>query len=285
MIFIFPKWRFWNQVFQYMFAKHIATADKEKIVTTDAPYFWIIEESTGKFCIMKTGNFFRYVNFWLDKIFAILARLRIITWIHQILWSYWTFPWMIRWHSIKKWLLKNIKYIEWFFIYEDDHIIWKKLNINQELIGKAKKFLSSIPENYYRVFLHIRRWDYLEWSVFAQTDLSLPLNYYKQQIDFFQKKYKTVSFIFLSDDIEWCKKEFDYIENKVFSNNDLGTDFAIMKQCDGAIISPSTLSFLWAYFMKNKLEIFAPKYWLWFKDKIWYPEWMETKRFNFIDIH
>jgi hypothetical protein len=69
------------------------------------------------------------------------------------------------------------------------------------------------------------------------------------------------------------------------SENDIGTDFAIMTLCDWAIISASTISYLWAYFMRNKIGIFAPKYFLWFIKKTWYPDWIETKKIDYININ
>jgi hypothetical protein len=62
--------------------------------------------------------------------------------------------------------------------------------------------------------------------------VSLPLQYYKNQIGFFQKKYKNIYFVFLSDDAEYVKHEFNYLKNKMVSENDIGTDFAIMTLCD-----------------------------------------------------
>jgi len=282
MIFMFPQWRFWNQIFQYMFAKHIAIGN-EKIVTTDAPYFGIIDEPTEKFKIIRTWKYFRYINFWLNKIFFILAKCRIITYVRQKYIYHGWFSIQTTWYVISKGLFWKIKFIDWFFVNEDKHIIWKSLSIHKKYIHTANNFLSQIPKDYHKVFVHIRRWDYLEWSVLWQKDVSIPPSYYKDQIDFFQKKYKNVFFVFLSDDIDYVKNEFGYLKNALFSKNDFWTDFAIMTLCDGAILSVSTLSYLWAYFMKNRIEIFAPKYRLWFKKKIWYPEWIVTEKFDFVD--
>lgn len=283
MIFLFPQWRFGNQIFQYMFAKNISNID-EKIITTDAQYFDIIDEEKNKFKIIYTWKKFRYINFWFNKLFFILGKFRIITHIKQKYIVHNWFSIQTKWYTMSRWLFRNIKYIDWFFVNENEHIIWKELKINQKHIRKAQKFLFQIPKNYYKVFVHVRRSDYLEWAVLWQKDLSLPLKYYKDQIDFFQKKYKNIFFVFLSDDVNYVRREFAYLKNVLFSENNLWTDFTIMTLCDWAIASVSTLSYLWAYFMKNTIEIFAPKYWLWFKKKIWYPEWITTEKFNYITI-
>ncbi len=283
MIFVFPQWRFGNQVFQYMFAKYIAKKN-EKIITSTAPYFDIIEESNKQFFLIPNKKYFRYINFILNKIFLVLWKFRIITHIKQnkILKKWFLIE--SKWYSEKKWLLSSIKYVDWFFVYEDKHIIWKKIKIKDFYLQKAKNFLAKIPAKNKKIFVHIRRWDYLEWSVMWQKNLTLTISFYKNQIEYLLQKNKDISFIFLSDDINWCKKEFNYLGNSYFSENDLWTDFALMILCNWAIISPSTLSYLWAYFMNNEIEIFSPKYWLWFKNKIWYPDWIYTKKFNFINL-
>jgi len=283
MIFIFPQWRFGNQVFQYMFAKYIAK-ENEKIVTTMAPYFDIIEESKEKFFLIPNKKFFRYINFWLNKLFLILAKFRIINYIKQKKIRKKWFLIETKWYKESKWIFSFVKYIDWFFIYEWDHIKDKTIQIKNIYLNKAKKILEKLPKNNFNIFIHIRRWDYLEWSVMWTNNLSLPIEYYKKQINYFIDKYKNTNFVFLSDDINWCKKEFYYLKNSYFSENDLWIDFALMILCDWAIISPSTLSYLWAYFMNNKIEVFAPNYFLGFKVWTWYPDWIFTNKINFLKI-
>ena len=135
------------------------------------------------------------------------------------------------------------------------------------------------------MFIHIRRWDYLTWGVFWDFDMTLPMWYYMSIIERFQIKYENIAFIFLSDDIKWCKGKFSHIENSYFSeNNNVWTDFAIMTLCDWAGISASTLSFLWAYYCKNELEIFWPKYFNWFKKQVWFPKDIDCKNFIRINV-
>lgn len=285
MIFVFPQWRFGNQVFQYMFAKYIAKKN-EKIITSTAPYFDIIEESNKHFFLIPNKKYFRYINFILNKIFLVLWKFRIITHIKQnkILKKWFLIE--SKWYSEKKWLLSSIKYVDWFFIYEDQHIIWKKIKIKDFYLQKAKNFLAKIPAKNKKIFVHIRRWDYLDRSVMWQKNMTLPISFYKNQIEYLLQKNKDISFIFLSDDIDFCKKEFDYISKiTYYSNNDLWTDFALMTLCDGAIISASSLSYLWAYFIKNPIVLFAPNHFLGFKIWSWYPDWIFTKKMDFVKIN
>ncbi len=282
MIFIFPKWRFWNQIFQYIFAKSILKKN-EKVFTIKMPYFEIINENN--FILFNWYKIYKYFNYFFDKFFLILAKLRIITWIYQnkIIYYEW-YSWQNKWYFIKRWLINNLKYIDWFFIYEWKHLKTQSIEIKEKFLKKAKTILNNFNNKNYNIFVHLRRWDYKNWSVLWKTDLTIDNNYYITQIKYFEKKYNC-NFIFLSDDIKWCKKEFSSLRNSYFSTNDLWTDFAIMTLCNGWIISPSTLSYIWAYFQNQKIEIFAPNYWLWFKSNMWYPKWIQTKKFSYININ
>lgn len=283
MIFIFPQWRLGNQIFQYMFAKSISKKN-ERIITTSAPYFEIIEESKKKFFLIPNKKYFRYINFFLNKIFFLLAKIKVI-------WLITAKTKKINWeqyetndYSIKKWLFNKIKYISWFFQYEDNHIK-EKITIKSQYLKEAENILDGFSLYEYKIFVHIRRWDFIDWSVMWNNNLTLPIKFYKDQISFFQKKYKNIVFVFLSDDIARCKNNFGYIWiNTYFSENSLWIDLALMTICDWAVISPSSLSFMWAYNMNKKIEIFAPNYWLGFKNKKWYPEWIQTGKFKYVDI-
>lgn len=283
MVFIFPKWRLGNQIFQYFFAKEYAKKG-EKIFTTKSQYFQIFDELSVVFIRVPTGNFARYINFWCDQFFRILAKLRVINGIYQKMGEYKDYPGNIEWYDKTSWFLWMFTYIDWFFVYDSTHLQHCIPVLKKNYLLAAQDWLDDIPKDSKKIFVHIRRWDYLEWSVMGKNNLSLPLSFYKDQILYFQERYPKMSFIFLSDDIAWCKVQFAYLSDTFYSENDVGTDFAIMTLCDGAIISASTLSYLGAYYMKPKVEIFAPKYWLGFQDKIWYPEGIDTSKFHYTEI-
>lgn len=283
MLLLFPQWQLWNQIFQYQFAKSIVK-EWEKIITSHTPYFSIIDESDNKyFKFVPWKRVWKYVNFWCFKICLLLANFRIISQIKanktKILW----FNIEDKWFIIKKWIIKGIKLINWFFINDDIHLC-QNLNIYDYYLNEAEDFLSKIPTNLKRIFIHIRRWDYLKRTVLWEVWTILPNSYYNDLITYFSKKYKDVAFIFLSDDIKRCKKNFWKIKHCYFSNNSVWTDFSIMTKCDGGGISASTLSFLWGYYNKGNLEKIGPLYFLWFKKSIRSPSWINSKKFKWIKV-
>jgi len=146
--------------------------------------------------------------------------------------------------------------------------IVNKLKIKNLYKDKANDFLKIIPKNTHKIFIHIRRGDYKSYFVYGKSTL-LPINYYKEQIDWFLENRKNCFFIFLSDEPKFVEKEFEYIENKLIStNNHYGTDLAIMTLCNSAILSPSSFGWWGSYLMKERDIVFAPKYWLGFNSRI-----------------
>jgi len=120
-------------------------------------------------------------------------------------------------------------------------------------------------KNFNTCSVHIRRGDYVE---IAQTN---PLNphpiqpkeYYFEAIN----KIQAEKYLFFSDDIEWCKQNFQnekfiFIENKNKSfENDL-YELQMMSTCQNNIIANSSYSWWAAYLNTNKDKIvIAPKNW------------------------
>ena len=81
--------------------------------------------------------------------------------------------------------------------------------------------------------------------------------------------------------MEYC---FNDIENKVIFSNEIGVDFAVMILCKSGIISNSSFSWWGAYLMKERYQVFAPKYWMGYKSHKEYPKGIHTEKFSFIDV-
>ena len=70
-------------------------------------------------------------------------------------------------------------------------------------------------------------------------------------------------YLIFSDDLEWCKENFDFIENKVIieGNTDY-QDLYLMSLCKNNIICNSTFSWWGAWLNKNdKKIVIAPEKW------------------------
>lgn len=130
------------------------------------------------------------------------------------------------------------------------------------------------------VVVHIRRTDYLNYG---KRDISLPISFFKQQLNLIPDldNYKV---IFVSDDMEFVKKEFPEKPNYIFSSNDEITDFQIIQNADIAIISNSTFAWWASYLSPKKNLVIAPKNWVGFRIGREHPRGIMTTKFNWVDV-
>jgi hypothetical protein len=105
--------------------------------------------------------------------------------------------------------------------------------------------------------IHIRRGDYL----------GLPTHHPTQSIDYYKNAIQIVGekkhFLVFSDDIEWCKENFNFLNNKTFiSDNKDYEDLYLMSLCKNNIIANSTFSWWGAWLNKNEnKKVIIPSKW------------------------
>lgn len=152
---------------------------------------------------------------------------------------------------------KDIKYnknmiLNGYFQSEKYFLDFKKEIVDLFVISDED--LICLPKGKPITSVHVRRGDYLKYSdIYCLCD-----------VDYFKKSMELVGdsfFIFISDDIKWCKENFGNNSNCFFPNfdNDI-LDFTLMTICDNNIISNSTFSWWGSYLNKNS-KVYAPKKW------------------------
>lgn len=275
MLIFIASGRLGNQIFQYMFLKNIQQR-KEHIV---AGGFDQLKEifNVDAITIIPCQTLWmrKFVYILLNNLLTFLSNKKIISSIkvnHEPVLKYKRETCS---YTYQKGLFSFIKFVhlgffqsEAFFKQEDT----KHLIIKAQYLTEAKDLLNKIPKDAYKVFVHIRRGDYQRLKIYGQPTL-LPIEFFYQQIEWFLKYKKGCFFILLTDDIDYVKEKFMYLENKViFDHNHYGVDFALMTLSDGAILSPSSFSWWGAYFMHQKTDIIAPKHWLGFQSGIDFPK-------------
>jgi hypothetical protein len=129
---------------------------------------------------------------------------------------------------------------------------------------------NNIVENYYQnlkneagnkplVFIHIRRGDYIK---LAHFHYNLSLFYYMNALSKFDMD--ATHFVFFSDDLEYCKENFDFVKYKSFVNLEDYLSLFLMSKMDGAIIANSSFSWWGAYLMEIKnsnCKVIQPSRW------------------------
>jgi len=128
-----------------------------------------------------------------------------------------------------------------------------------------RKFLMEKYDFSNRIFLHVRRGDYID-NKYHNFNINPMIfyNYYSKAINIFNKSFETPIFV-ISDDIEWVRSE-PFFKSDLFEffNDDEIMTLALMSLCtSGAICANSTFSwwgaFLGSYGKRNKVVV--PRIW------------------------
>ena len=131
-------------------------------------------------------------------------------------------------------------------------------SFRKELILELKPI--SIPTLPYfmqylnTVAIHVRRKDYLNDSRYG----FLGEEYYKKAIDRIKQHVSNPTFIFFSDDLEWCKKVFNQNSTYFCDLEDWSLDYLqlhLISRCSHQIIANSSFSWWGAWLNENESKI------------------------------
>lgn len=105
------------------------------------------------------------------------------------------------------------------------------------------------------VSVHIRRTDFLELK---NKHPEVPISWYEEAMAMFPN----YNFLFVSDDIEWCKDIFGNRANCFFAHVGIEADMVLASECEHNICSASTYGWwqMWLNRNPNKKAVF-PKRW------------------------
>jgi hypothetical protein len=151
--------------------------------------------------------------------------------------------------------------------------IREDFEFKDEILNPCNEFISSFNKI---IFLHVRRGD----NVGREDFHPIPtFDYYSKALEHFDSD----STVFVStDDVQWCKEQPFFSDERFLLNENVEeysfqgkegdgvyrkskipyTDLCLMSLCDGAILSPSTLSWWGAWLQKNRSNpVIAPNPW------------------------
>lgn len=172
--------------------------------------------------------------------------------------------------------LGHFQSIEYFFECKAD--IKRLFSIKPVHQIRFDAIMKTLPKAEKYVTVHVRRGDYinLKWAL---------------DNAYYHKAIKTIHdednyYIFISDDAEFVKNEFNYLNNKYVSENDEITDLQFLINAPICILSSSSFSWWGAWLNNNKnKKIYAPQNWLGFKEGKEFPPGISCHtNFNWIEV-
>lgn len=270
MIEIVSRGRLGNQMFQFAFGYVISKILKTKLIIQGT----------------DLDRYFKLCNYIKDP--KILQKIQINIFKKINYWSFFNIAGSMHPNDIINSIKNNATYSGffqselYFNAFKEDIVNIFEINPTYRAIFLNK--YGRLYEDNKIIAVHVRRTDYLEWDSYLGKDISLPSSYYWQCINKIED-INNYQIIFVSDDIEFVKKEFASIPNTKFQSNNEIIDFQIIKNADIAIISNSSFSW-WAAYLNQKTskKIYMPKFWLGFKLKREIPNSISVKGWEQIEI-
>jgi len=245
-----------NQMFQYTIAKSIAIKNNDNFSLDISFYpkqtlrkyelnFFNIEENVAKpesiFSKIKRKLGFAPKEYYMEKEVAVFDKEVFNYKDNIILDGYW----------------QNENYFK-----DIRAEILKDFTLKKDISKEANNYLKKIRNNN-SVSLHIRRGDYLN-SGTNEVHGICDINYYKRAIKYIDIKVNNPIYYIFSDDITWCKENFDFLENKTFVDDTKSAfdDLELMKNCKHNIIANSTFSW-WGAWLNENIEkiVISPTIW------------------------
>jgi len=160
--------------------------------------------------------------------------------------------------EMPKFILNSFNLYEGYFQSENYFFDWKdQIKSVFSPTNKEIDQIYNICDIKYKdyISIHVRRGDYIYQSSHHPI---LDPEYYLKAINFFGLKK---NYIIFSDDINWCKNFFKFLNNTIFVES--GRDYQhlyMMSKCAHNIIANSTFSW-WGAWLNNENEVICPKKW------------------------
>jgi hypothetical protein len=144
--------------------------------------------------------------------------------------------------SSNKYFINVQNIIKNHFLFPEFNII-KNINLYQQIISSNS------------VSIHVRRGDYVGHKLYENI---CTVKYYKMAIEYIKNKINNPLFFVFSNDIKWCKDNFNFIDAIFIDHNHKTNsyrDMQMISNCKHNILANSSFSWWGAFLNQNKNPI------------------------------
>jgi len=250
-----------NQMFQYALGKYLAVNNNvelkfhftRSLFNTKRPFELDIfdtkvnfasDNDLKKFGIVK-NKILNRILYLLDERFGFQINNKIIT--ERMPYTF----------NLSVPSLKDNIYLQGFWADERyfnkiKNILQKDFTFSKKLDMRNIKILNIIKRTN-SISIHVRRTDFITKT----SNNFIGVEYYKNSINKILKSVKCPTFFIFSDDIKWCKKNFETSFPTFFISHNTGKnsykDMQLMSNCKHNIIANSTFSW-WGSWLNNNVN-------------------------------
>jgi hypothetical protein len=282
MLIFLESGRLGNQIFQYAALRSIASEKERLILIGFEDFKQTLEGFDAIFICTRKSFLFKFLTRYRIQIEKVIKRQSLFGLVYEN-------QDKDKLSIVKKRGLININYTLMSFFQSQnsfDPKIIENISINSKLVYRANRIINNFDISKKKVFVHIRRGDYITYPT-AQFPAILPAEWYMNCINKMNILLDNPFYIFVSDDTQYVNENFGHLQNKYVSEANSSQDFALMSECDGAILSPSSFAWWASYFIKQKNDdsiFIAPKYWIGHRRKNWHPEFIQTTFLEYEEV-
>lgn len=144
-------------------------------------------------------------------------------------------------------------------------ILCKEFSPKEPLNSENNKWLEKI-KSCISISIHVRRGDYITNQNALNFHGLCDISYYEKAMNIIKESIIEIELFVFSDDLEWCKDNFKFLEKTHFvdsnQNENFYIDLFLMSNCKHNIIANSSFSW-WSAFLNQNNEkiVVAPKKW------------------------
>ena len=169
-----------------------------------------------------------------------------------------------------------------------DPAVVARLVFRPGIVAAANRKLENLDAGGGRskVFVHIRRSDYVNWPT-PEASALLPAAWYAECMDRMRSQYANPQFVLCSDDVPFAREHFADRADVFISEGTEAEDFVLMCRCDAGILSASAYSWWAAYFGRlhnEDAKFLAPEFWAGHASREWFPIGVKTSFLEYVPV-